>query len=42
MSAPSAPRRPGPWLEAVLLAAALRAGGAAAHGALALKLYDQG
>lgn len=29
-------------VEAVLLAAALRAGGAAAHGALALKLYDQG
>jgi AhpD family alkylhydroperoxidase len=27
--------------EAVLLAAALRAGGAAAHGALALKFYDQ-
>ena len=27
--------------EAVLLAAALRAGGAAAHGALALRLYDQ-
>jgi AhpD family alkylhydroperoxidase len=28
-------------VEAVLLAAALRAGGAAAHGGLALKLYDQ-
>jgi len=28
--------------EAVLLAAALRAGGAAAHGTLALKCYDQG
>ena len=28
-------------VESVLLAAALRAGGAAAHGALALKLYDQ-
>ena len=28
-------------VEAVLLAAALRAGGAAAHGALALKFYDQ-
>jgi AhpD family alkylhydroperoxidase len=28
-------------VEAALLAAALRAGGAAAHGALALKLYDQ-
>ena len=27
--------------ETVLLAAALRAGGAAAHGALALKIYDQ-
>jgi len=27
--------------EAVLLAAALRAGGAAAHGALAMKFYDQ-
>ncbi|MFO0980327.1 MAG: carboxymuconolactone decarboxylase family protein [Planctomycetota bacterium] len=27
--------------EAVLLAAALRAGGAAAHGAIALKCYDQ-
>jgi len=27
--------------EAVLLAAALRAGGAAAHGTLALKIYDQ-
>ncbi len=27
--------------EAVLLAAALRAGGAAAHGTLALKFYDQ-
>ena len=27
--------------EAVLLAAALRAGGAAAHGTLALKVYDQ-
>src|ERR1044072_7455020 len=29
-------------VEAVLLAAALRAGGAAAHGTLALKCYDQG
>jgi len=28
--------------EAVLLAAALRAGGAAAHGSLAMKFYDQG
>ena len=28
-------------VEAVLLAAALRAGGAAAHGALALKIYDR-
>ena len=28
-------------VETALLAAALRAGGAAAHGALALKLYDQ-
>jgi len=28
--------------EAVLLAAALRAGGAAAHGTLAMKFYDQG
>jgi AhpD family alkylhydroperoxidase len=28
--------------EAVLLAAALRAGGAATHGTLALKFYDQG
>src|SRR4029077_20038383 len=28
--------------EAVLLAAALRAGGAAAHGALAMKFFDQG
>ncbi len=28
--------------EAVLLAAALRAGGAAAHGTLALKFFDQG
>ena len=28
-------------VEAVLLAAALRAGGAAAHGTLALKFYDQ-
>ena len=28
-------------VEAVMLAAALRAGGAVAHGALALKLYDQ-
>lgn len=28
--------------EAVLIAAALRAGGAAAHGTLALKFYDQG
>lgn len=28
--------------EAVLLAAALRAGGAAAHGSQAMKLYDQG
>ena len=28
-------------VEAALLAAALRAGGAAAHGTLALKLYDQ-
>jgi AhpD family alkylhydroperoxidase len=27
--------------ESVLLAAALRAGGAAAHGALALKVYDR-
>jgi AhpD family alkylhydroperoxidase len=27
--------------EAVLLAAALRAGGAAAHGSLAMKFYDQ-
>lgn len=27
--------------EAVLIAAALRAGGAAAHGSLALKFYDQ-
>jgi len=27
--------------EAVLLAAALRAGGAAAHGTLAMKFYDQ-
>ena len=27
--------------EAVLLAAALRAGGAAAHGALAMKFFDQ-
>ncbi len=27
--------------EAVLLAAALRAGGAAAHGALTMKLFDQ-
>jgi AhpD family alkylhydroperoxidase len=27
--------------EAVLLAAALRAGGAAAHGTLALKIYEQ-
>jgi AhpD family alkylhydroperoxidase len=27
--------------ETVLLAAALRAGGAAAHGTLALKIYDQ-
>jgi hypothetical protein len=27
--------------EAVLIAAALRAGAAAAHGALALKLFDQ-
>jgi AhpD family alkylhydroperoxidase len=27
--------------EAVLLAAALRAGGAAAHGGLAMKFYDQ-
>ena len=29
-------------VEAVFLAAALRAGGAAAHGTLALKCYDQG
>jgi AhpD family alkylhydroperoxidase len=29
-------------VEAVLLAAALRAGGAAAHGTLALKLYGDG
>jgi len=28
-------------VEAVLLAAALRAGGAAAHGTLAVKFYDQ-
>src|SRR2546425_87300 len=28
-------------VEAVLLAAALRAGGAAAHGTLAVKIYDQ-
>jgi AhpD family alkylhydroperoxidase len=28
-------------VETAVLAAALRAGGAAAHGALALKLYDQ-
>lgn len=28
--------------EAVLLAAALRAGGAAAHGALAMRLFDEG
>jgi len=28
-------------VEAVLLAAALRAGGAAAHGTLALKFYDE-
>ncbi|HEU5238273.1 MAG TPA: carboxymuconolactone decarboxylase family protein [Pyrinomonadaceae bacterium] len=28
--------------EAVFLAAALRAGGAAAHGTLAMKFYDQG
>ena len=28
--------------EAVLLAAALRAGGAAAHGTLAMKFYEQG
>ena len=28
--------------ESVLLAAALRAGGAAAHGTLAMKFYDQG
>jgi AhpD family alkylhydroperoxidase len=28
--------------ETIFLAAALRAGGAAAHGTLALKLYDQG
>src|SRR5690242_14527359 len=28
--------------EAVLLAAALRAGGAAAHGTLAMKFYDKG
>jgi len=28
--------------EAVLLAAALRAGGAAAHGSLAMKFYNQG
>jgi AhpD family alkylhydroperoxidase len=28
--------------EAVLLAAALRAGGAAAHGSLAMKFFDQG
>jgi AhpD family alkylhydroperoxidase len=28
--------------EAVLLAAALRAGGAAAHGTLALKFFDEG
>lgn len=28
--------------EAILLAAALRAGGAAAHGGMALKHYDQG
>ena len=28
-------------VEAVLLAAALRAGGAAAHGTLAMKFYDQ-
>src|SRR6476660_3719048 len=28
--------------EAVLLAAALRAGGAAVHGTLAMKFYDQG
>ena len=28
-------------VEAVLLAAALRAGGAAAHGPMALKFYDQ-
>ena len=28
-------------VETVLLAAALRAGGAAAHGALALKIYDR-
>ena len=27
--------------EAILLAAALRAGGAAAHGALSMKLFDQ-
>ena len=29
-------------VESSLLAAALRAGGAATHGAMALKLYDQG
>jgi AhpD family alkylhydroperoxidase len=29
-------------VEAIFLAAALRAGGAAAHGTLALKLYDEG
>lgn len=28
--------------EAILLSAALRAGGAAAHGAMAMKHYDQG